>query len=228
VAPPTTFVLLHSPLVGPATWRWVAEELRGHHHAVSVPSMLGFETAGPPYWPAYVDRALAACRAVEGRLVVVAHSGAGLLLPAIVARLGGRVEGIVYAEAALPAAGGETPPAPAGLLERLQALTDGGILPPWSAWFGDAVMESLVPDPSRRAAITAELPRLPLDYFSHPVPVPAGWDQPRTPTYLWFSEAYAGDAAAAGERGWPVVRLPGGHLHMAVDPMGVATALREA
>ena len=33
------FVLLHSPLVGPATWRWVAEALRASGHHVAVPDL---------------------------------------------------------------------------------------------------------------------------------------------------------------------------------------------
>ena len=36
-SPMAGFVLLHSPLVGPSTWRWVAEELRTLGNDVNIP-----------------------------------------------------------------------------------------------------------------------------------------------------------------------------------------------
>jgi hypothetical protein len=50
--------------------------------SVLVPSTLGFHAASEaaPAWTEYVDRAVAACSAVDGDLVLVGHSGARSLL----------------------------------------------------------------------------------------------------------------------------------------------------
>ena len=50
-------------------------------------------------------------------------------------------------------------------------------------------------------------------------------DGPTRARYLLFSEGYGPEAAAARQRGWPVIELPGSHLHMLVDPAAVAAAL---
>ena len=85
-------------------------------------------------------------------------------------------------------------------------------------------MEKLVPDATLRAAIEAELPRMPLSYFTESIPVPAGWaDTPSA--YLQFSSPYRTDAATAEAHGWPVHRIEGQHLHLVVDPCAVAEAV---
>ena len=43
--------------------------------------------------------------------------------------------------------------------------------------------------------------------------------------YVLFGPPYDETAAAARARGWPVEHLPGKHLHMIVDPVGVARLL---
>ena len=55
-------------------------------------------------------------------------------------------------------------------LERLKGMAEGGILPPWSRWFGEGAMERLIPDETLRGEVEAELPRLPLDYYSQEQP----------------------------------------------------------
>jgi hypothetical protein len=85
-------------------------------------------------------------------------------------------------------------------------------------------MRDLVPDDRLHKLMTAEMPRLPLDYFAEQVPAPDGW--PDAPCgYLRFSGPYEEAAADAGARGWPVVSLEGGHLDPAVRPGAVAWAL---
>src|SRR4051812_33319165 len=42
-------VLVHSPLVGPATWEPVAADLAGRGFQVSVPDLTGTVAAGPPF-----------------------------------------------------------------------------------------------------------------------------------------------------------------------------------
>jgi hypothetical protein len=84
----------------------------------------------------------------------------------------------------------------------------------------------MLPDPLTRQVITAEQPRLPLEYYLEEIPVPDDWD--REPcAYLLFSEAYEGQAAEAVRRGWPVRTTRGEHLHQVVDPAAVTRALLE-
>jgi hypothetical protein len=224
VAEHRRFVLVHSPLVGPSTWRWVAASMRAAGHDAVVPSMLGFESSGRPYWPAFVQTLTDACEG-DDPLVLVAHSGAGPLLPAAIATLGDRVDRVVFAEASLPPVDGQAELAPTWLLDHLRPLSSDGLLPPWSQWWGDGAMATLVPDPARRALLAAELPTLPFDYLEQAVPVAAGWAHRVAPSVLWFSDIFEPDATDAAGRGWRVRRINGGHLHMAVDPDEVATAI---
>src|SRR5205809_6769522 len=42
------FVLVHSPVVGPSTWRWVADALRSNGHEAIVPNLVAEAVAGDP------------------------------------------------------------------------------------------------------------------------------------------------------------------------------------
>ena len=58
------------------------------------------------------------------------------------------------------------------------------------------------------------------------MPVVPGWT--RHPCgYLLFGPPYDAAAEEARGRGWPVIELPGQHLHIVVDPAAVARALLE-
>ena len=217
-------VLVHSPLVGPSIWRFTGAQLEARDVQVVVPSLLGFETAPPPRWRRCVDLAVGAVPAHSAELVLVGHSGAGLLLPWIGSKLRPNVRAYVFADAGLPAPDGRTPVVPPAFWSFLDARTVAGRLPAWSAWWGDDAMRELVPDDALRDLITAEMPELPLDYFAEQVPTPGGW--PDAPCgYLRFSDAYEDTAADADARGWPVASIEGGHLHPAVRPDAVAEAL---
>jgi hypothetical protein len=224
-----TVLLVHSPLVGPATWRPVADQLRAAGRHTIVPSLLGVATAPRPRWRFAVDTAVAAAAPTAARddvrtLVVVGHSGAGLLLPAIGAAVGSRLSAYVFVDAALPPPSGHATAEPA-FVERMRALSTEGLLPPWSQWWGRDIMTDLVPDSALRAEIDAELPRLPIDYYEDPILIPSGWDAARV-AYLQFSPAYERQSQEARERGFIVDRLEGGHLHMAVEPQRVADTVR--
>jgi hypothetical protein len=85
-------------------------------------------------------------------------------------------------------------------------------------------MADLVPDLDQRAALVAEMPRLPFSYFEECVPMPADWAG-RACGYLLLSEQYRQSASEARNRGWPVVELPGNHLSLVTDPVAVTSAL---
>ncbi|MCC5578903.1 alpha/beta hydrolase [Microtetraspora sp. AC03309] len=219
-----TFMLVHSPSVGPSTWNPVAEVLRARGHAAVVPSLVDV-TAGPaPYWPRVVD-AVTAAAPPDGPLVIVAHSNAGRFVPLIAEALRGRISACLFVDAALPPRRGPVPgepPEPAAFLRDL--ADDAGILPRWTDWWPDEVVADLFPDEATRRVVVAEQPRLPLDYYLLDIPVPSRWDHVRG-AYLWFDSPYAETAKEASERGWPVERIPGGHLHQLTDPESVASWL---
>ncbi len=219
------FVLIHSPLVGPSTWTPVARELERRGRQVVVPSLLGAATAPPPQWRYCIDAVRAATSTLSNQIVLVGHSGGGLLLPAIRGAVTTAVSRLIFVDSGVPASSGETPLVPPPLLAHLRTLAVDGTLPPWSAWWGDEAMRELVPDQAARAALERELPSLPLSYFEESVPSPAGWD--RVPcAYLLLSDAYRDAASDARAREWPVEEITGAqHLHLVVAPATVADVL---
>lgn len=219
-------VLIQSPLVGPTTWRAVARELeRGDRRAV-VPSLLGAAHAPVPQWRHCLDAVRAATEGVGRPLVLVGHSGAGALLPAIAEAVTGEVAGLVFVDAALPPASGSAPLAPAEFMQQLRALAIEGVLPQWSTWFGEDGILGLVPDEGVRAELEREMPRLPLSYFEASVPMPDGWDEQPCAYLLLSSDQYGDSAAEARGRGWPVAEIRDGHhLTLVTDPAAVTGAL---
>src|SRR5215472_1399194 len=95
-------LLVHSPLVGRATWDLVAADLAGRGYQVSVPDLTGTVAAGPPYCSRQAD---VIADSASGRpAILIGHSGAGPLLAAAGALIG-QVRGYVFADAGLPPRG---------------------------------------------------------------------------------------------------------------------------
>jgi pimeloyl-ACP methyl ester carboxylesterase len=203
-SPGAAMVLVHSPLVGPTTWEPVATELLARGIAAVVPSL----TAASRHWPAVVARVVQAVPPGFREVVLIGHSGAGVLLPAIADRLGGRVRAAVLVDAAVPHASGATPVVDASFRAHLERLAIGGLLPPWPAWWGDEAMVALVPDSELRERVVAECPRLALSDLDQEVPVPSSWAAVPC-AYLRFSPSYEAQLAEAHARRWPVAELPG-------------------
>lgn len=213
--------LLPSPLLGPACWRAVGGWLTAADWEVArVPPPQGDIRTGNDVVAAF----LAAIPA-DREAVLVAHSNAGLFVP-VVTESRPRVTGYVFVDAGLPRAGAErVPMIPAGFYDMIAGLADGdGLLPVWTAWWGDEDLSGLFPDDRVRAEVEAEQRRLPLSYFAEQVPVPPGWPS-RPGAYLAFGAGYAGELAVARELGWPTRTLAGEHLHMLVNPAQVAAAV---
>jgi pimeloyl-ACP methyl ester carboxylesterase len=221
-----SFVLIHSPSVGPRTWQPVADRLAELGWEAAVPSLLHVADGGPPFWPRVVDAVRAGLDTAEPSqgVVLVAHSNAGLFVPAVAAALPGRVRGCIFVDAALPPASGAAPVAPPELLALLRDMASDGLLPRWTDWWDEEVVAPLFPDERTRQAVTEEQPRLPLSYYEASVPAPPGWDA-RPCAYLLFGPPYDDLADEARGRGWIVRQLPGRHLHQLVDPDGVARSL---
>lgn len=221
------WVFIHSPLVGPLTWQPVADEFRRGGGKALVPSLTKATEAGPPYWAHHAAAVadLVQSTSVTGPLVLVAHSGAGPLLPAIRERMELPVAGYLFVDASLPRAGAsrldlldlfESPDVAA---EFRMAAKDG-VLPTWR----NEDLRETIPDPALRRRFVAELQPLPLAVYEEPLPVPPEW--PDAPCgYLQFSPIYEPWAMHAHRAGWACTQLAGGHFHMLVDPPTVADTL---
>ncbi|RAK61113.1 alpha/beta hydrolase [Phenylobacterium hankyongense] len=216
------FVLLHSPLLGPLTWRATAAALAGRGHQTQTPSWPRLSSIAEGYYPALA--AAMAANVEEGDpAVLVAHSGAGALVPALAAAMRAPPARVIFVDAILPhprRSWFDT--APAEVRERLRGGAQMGQLPPWDDWWPPGALERLVPDPQLRQALVAELEPLPLAYFEEPAPE---GDAAPPAAYLKLSGAYEDEARIAGRLGWPVVRLPMNHLAMLSQPDAVATAI---
>ena len=154
--------------------------------------------------------------------VVVVHSGAGALVPALEAAWG-HLQGVIFADAILPHPGRSWfDTAPPQLADSLRSGAEFGMLPSWDRWWPPGALERLVPDPTLRQALLAELATLPLDYFAEPAPA-SGLNVPAA--FLRLSGAYDDEARGATRMGWPVVNLPLHHLAMLTHPDAVAGAI---
>jgi pimeloyl-ACP methyl ester carboxylesterase len=168
----------------------------------------------------------AAAGGVAEPLVLVGHSGAGSLLPAVAAAVRGEVSGLIFVDADLPPRAGSAPLAPPGLMQRLRALAVEGVLPRWSSWFGEEGIGPLVPDDDMRAALEQEMPRLPLAYFDAEVALPDGWDEGPCAYLLLSGDRYGESGAEARDRGWAVAEIPDAHhLALVTHPVAVMSAL---
>ena len=103
-----TFVLVHSPLVGPTSWLPVARERERRRRAAVVPSLLGVAVAPEPRWRHVPDAVRIATSQLDQRIVLVGHSGAGPLLPVIADASDNEVAALVFVDS--------LPPPPAGRL----------------------------------------------------------------------------------------------------------------
>ena len=166
---------------------------------------------------------LAATLAEGDRAILVAHSGAGALVPALAARMAPSVAGVIFADAILPHPGRSWfDTAPAALREQLRAGALSGKLPRWADWWPPGALARLVPDAAVLAEMTAELEPIPAGYFEEPAP---SIDLTAPAAYLQLSAAYDDDAARCGRYGWCKARLPLHHLAMLTHAEAVADAL---
>jgi hypothetical protein len=155
-------------------------------------------------------------------LVLVGHSGAGPLLPAIRQTAERDVALYLFVDAGIPVDGSsrldllrdELPEAAAQLEQQLNA---GGRYPAWR----DEDLAEVLPDGDARQQVLSELQPRDLPFWTEPLPVFTGW--PDAPcAYVQFSDGYAVPAERARGEGWLYRRVDGGHFQMMVDPEGVA------
>jgi hypothetical protein len=224
----STFVLVHSPLVGPLTWSLVADELSDRGVSVAVPTLP--EHQRPPYWRLHVEAAAAQVAEGGDPLVLVGHSGACPLLPAIGAAADRTISAYVLVDGDLPLAHGSggsridllraASPALAGELEAL--LATGGGFPTWN----DEDLVEEIPDQRLRARVVAQVRPQPREFWTEALPASPGW--PEAPCgYLELTPHYAAASARARDQGWRYRHLRGRHFEMLVRPVAVADAILE-
>jgi hypothetical protein len=221
------FVLVHSPLVGPSTWKAVGDVLKARGLSAVTPRLSDRGEAIGPYWRQHALAAAAMLHALPaGRQVVLAgHSGAGPLLPAIREQSGRDVAAYLFVDAGIPVDGrsrlellrAEMPEVAPWLEAHLEA---GGRFPEWT----DADLAEAVPDEAQRRGLLDELaPRGPV-FWQEPIPVFHGWPDAAC-AYLRLSDGYRVPTDRARADGWAVAEMSGGHFLMITDPEAVSEAM---
>jgi hypothetical protein len=147
-------LLVHSPLVGPASWDLIAPALAEPGREVTIPDLSSTIAAGPPWCSRQAE--LIARAAAARPAVLVGHSRAGPILAAAGALIT-QIRGYVFVDARLPFPGQtwmDTRAARAGHPAREMADPDGW-LPPGRA--GGATRPW--PDSSRIPSSASASPR---------------------------------------------------------------------
>lgn len=223
------YVLIHSPLVGPGTWELVADQMRKNHVEAVVPRLVDSSDSGKPYWQQHAESVSQALIDIQKDrpLTLVAHSGAGPLLPVIRASLPNPVRAYVFVDAGLPGKD-KTRLAlmnsedPEWARQFQDYLGNGGSFPNWS--FDD--LKDVLPNESVRRQLVNEIQPRALDFFTEPIPVPEDWPDADC-VYILFSEPYQKAALEARSLGWPVYELAAGHFHMLVNPKALGDLILE-
>lgn len=223
-------MLIHSPLVGALTWSVMADQMLRRGLDVVVPLLLDSPGSHEPFWKQHAESVSQALVSVpeDYPVTLVAHSGAGPLLPAIRQSIPNPVNAYVFVDAGIPRNGAsrldlmksEDPE----WAEQFEAeLARGEGFPNWS--FND--LQEVIPDVSLREQVVAEIRPRKLPFFTEPIPVFDGW--PDAPcVYIQFSAPYARPAAQARQAGWRTYELEAGHFHMLVDPAAVKSMIVHA
>jgi pimeloyl-ACP methyl ester carboxylesterase len=224
------YALIHSPLVGPMSWKLVANQMEQRDIKVIVPILSDTPDSNRPFWKQHVASVVDALAHVPGSqpVILVGHSGAGLLLPAMRHSLANPVDAYVFVDASVPRdrasrlglMKSEDPDWAKGFQEELER---GSRYPAWD--FSD--LSEVIPDETVRGQIINEMHPRGLSFFTESIPVFSGW--PDAPcVYIRFSAPYKKVAARAREDGWPTYEVEAGHFHMLVDEAAVTDLIVDA
>jgi hypothetical protein len=197
---------------------------------VFVPTLNDSPGANEPFWKQHAG---SITQALENApkdipLTLVAHSGAGPLLPVIRGSLPNPVHAYVFVDAGIPHLNASRLDLmnledPEWARDFQKELEGGGRFPTWS--FDD--LQEIIPSEELRRQIVSELQPRGLDFFTEPIPVFDGWPD-ATCIYIQFSDAYRQPAAQARQAGWPTYEIEAGHFHILVDPKIVTDLIVDA
>jgi hypothetical protein len=218
--------LVSSPLLGPFVWSRVARKMKD----AGIPAIAATpkdSSEDRPWWERHARSVASAIgqTAPTAPVLLVGHSGAGPLLPAIAGFAKRPVAGYLFVDAGIPRHSERRIEAmrredPGFADELLSNLQDGGSFPTWTM----EDLEDVLPAEDDRRRLLREVRPRGLDFFSEPTPTSASW--PDAPCgYVRLSAAYDVPAIEAARAGWPVRRLDGGHFQMLVDPTTLTQTL---
>lgn len=221
-------MLVHSPLVGPFTWALVAQEIERRQTRAIVPTLTSGLAKVTPYWKQHAEAVAQTIQTLppDEAVVLVAHSGAGMLLPVIGQAIGRPVAGYIFVDAGIPQDGKSRLDLFSNkeLAEQFRRSAINGLLPTWT----NSDLAEVIPDDQTRARFVADLKPLPLAVYDEPIPVFEGWPDAPCSFIAFISAdeyAYADSLRHAEQQNWPCVKIEGMHFHMLVDPVAVADAL---
>ncbi len=222
------FVLIHSPLVSAFTWSRVAEEMRRRAIDVVVPPLHEAADSPLPLWQQHAEAVANALQETppETRVILVAHSGAGLLLPVIGKFSPRPVDGYVFVDAGiLFHDASHLDLRVAEDAERAAAfegeLRNGLRFPQWTS----EDLSEEIPNGADREQVVVGLQPRGLEFFTEILPA---FDFPNAPcAYLQFTEWYDLYARQAQERGWKYQKMEGGHFQILSEAVRVTDALLE-
>lgn len=218
------YILIHSPLVGALAWSLVADQMRQQGQKVVIPTLKDVVDSAEPFWKQHANSVVQALSYIPKNepLILVAHSGAGPLLPVIRQGTANPIHAYVFVDAGIPRDG-------ATRLDMMKledpewakqfegSLQRGERFPTWSS----EDLREIIPEEKLRKQLVAEIHSRGLDFFTEPIPVFEGW--PDAPCiYILFSPPYVKAEAQARQNGWKTHKLEAGHFHMLVDPEAVA------
>jgi hypothetical protein len=228
--PKNIYILIHSPLVGPLTWSRVADEMRQRGFDVLAPHLRDTPESKEPFWKQHARSVAEDLAQIpkDSFVTLVAHSGAGPLLPSIQHSIPNPIRAYVFVDAGLPRDGASRldlmkSEDPEWAAQFQEGLEDGERFPTWN--MND--LQEVIPDETVRRQMIAELRPRGLEFFTEPIPVFEGW--PDAPcVYVHFSPPYDRPAAQAREAGWPTYEMEAGHFHMLVDAKAVSDLIINA
>jgi hypothetical protein len=225
-----TYVLIHSPLVGPLTWQLVQREMGKRGIEAITPTLVDHPNSTQPYWRQHAESVAGDLDHIppERSLVLVAHSGAGPLLPIIRKSMHHSISAYIFVDAGIPRDN----------LSRMdlmrledgqwaeqfhQTLLQGERFPVWT----EEDLREVIPDDTLRRKMVTEINPRALPFFIEPIPVFDGW--PDAPcAYIKFSASYDWDFEQARQADWAVREINAGHFHMLVGPVAVTNMIVEA
>ena len=213
-------LVLHSPLMGPPSLAPLAQSLAAAGHEVVLPDLTAVADEPRPAW--MVDSAISAA-GEESVDVVVAHSGAGAVLPLVGEAV--HAGALVFLDAVLPTPGEAVHVLDADQQRLLDEHTDhDGRVGRWTTWWPRDAIELMLPDPAERDRIASSCPRVPRSFWDHEIPLPARW---APAGFIALGVAYREELERAASLGWPCRSLGRHHLAAVTDPEDVAAAVVE-
>jgi pimeloyl-ACP methyl ester carboxylesterase len=230
----TTYVMIPGAWHGGWSWAPVAQRLRAAGHRAITVTLPGLGDGDDPRGHRLADAADHIVGVVEDHdltdIVLVAHSWGGYPVTGAVARLTGRLAGIVYYAAQIPVAGtsliDDNPPEAGAMLRGLIESSPTRSIAPTIEFVEHIFMPGVAAETQRLVADL--LTPLPGDYFLDPAEGPdvAGLGIPLH--YLLGDEDHAlphPGAVFAGRIGLTPIAVPGTHEGMLTHPDEIAKAI---